>query len=483
MFAYIVRRLLFGVVIIWGVYTITFLAVNLAPGDPFTGKESAKITEADLDRLRESWGYNLPIHERYFLHIRKMFWGDPEVLEYEGGGVQYEIRGREDGNWISASLQEPPEEIHLVPTVESRLDDGAVDVRLARLPSGAYEEKEIISGRYQFGRKRFAAYAGTIDVDSGGVLIHYENGRIRAEPSLPTPPETLTLRPAEGEGASIRMERQADGSYASVSIPPGRYRDESGRADMLVPPGTLALGGLHFDLGTSTKHNKPVLAFLGPRFKNTLKLGFWALFVNFLVGITLGVFSAIRKDTPLDHGVTVGSLFLYSMPGFWLALMLQLVFAVWLGWLPIHGMGDGSLWSSIQHYAMPVFVLGVAGAAGTARYQRSAVLEVLGEDYVRTARAKGLDEKTVIRKHVLRNSLLPVITLVGLSLPFLVSGAVITEKVFSWPGIGRAAIEAIASRDVFVVTAVTLAATIMVVIGNLLADIMYAVADPRVRLQ
>jgi peptide/nickel transport system permease protein len=163
--------------------------------------------------------------------------------------------------------------------------------------------------------------------------------------------------------------------------------------------------------------------------------------------------------------------------------MLQLVFAVKLGVLPIHGMGDGSFLDSLRHFAMPVFVLGVAGAAGTARYQRSAVLEVLGEDYIRTARAKGLDEKTVVRKHVMRNSLLPIITLFGLSMPFLVSGAVITEKVFSWPGIGRAAIEAIASRDVFVVTAVTLAATIMVVIGNLLADIMYAIADPRVRLQ
>nr|MDJ0976584.1 ABC transporter permease [Planctomycetota bacterium] len=137
----------------------------------------------------------------------------------------------------------------------------------------------------------------------------------------------------------------------------------------------------------------------------------------------------------------------------------------------------------LEHYAMPVFVLGVAGAAGTARYQRSAVLEVLSEDYVRTARAKGLDEGVVIRKHVLRNSLLPIITLFGLSMPFLVSGAVITEEIFSWPGIGSAAIGAIKARDVFVVTSVTLAATVMVVVGNLLADIMYAIADPRVRLK
>ena len=146
-------------------------------------------------------------------------------------------------------------------------------------------------------------------------------------------------------------------------------------------------------------------------------------------------------------------------------------------------MGDGGFLDSMQHYLMPVFVLGVAGAAGTARYQRSAVLEVLGADYIRTARAKGVGERRVIWRHVMRNSLLPIITLFGLSMPFLVSGAVITEQIFSWPGIGRAAIEAISGRDVFVVTAVTLIATVMVVLGNLLADIMYAVADPRVRLQ
>ena len=483
MYAYIIRRLLFGVVIVWGVYTITFLAVNFAPGDPFTGRESAKITEADLDRLREKWGYNLPRHERYFLHIRKMFWGDPESLEYEGGGVLYTVRGSESGNTVEARLQVPPEEIVLEPTKESRLDDGAETVVLKKQADGTYPEISIIKGRYRLGRKRFAVYESVVDVDTAGVLLHYEPGRISAKVTLPDAPETLTLEPGQGDADAVTLKRNEDGTYGPEPIGHGRFVDPDEAADLLVPEETLELGGLHFDLGRSISHNKPVVEYLGPLFWNTFKLAFWALLLNYLVGITLGVISAIRKDTPLDNGIMVSAFFVYSMPGFWLALMLQLVFAVKLGWLPIHGMGDGSFISSLKHFAMPVFVLGVAGAAGTARYQRSAVLEVLGEDYVRTARAKGLDEKTVVRKHVLRNSLLPIITLFGLSLPFLVSGAVITEQIFSWPGIGRAAIDAITGRDVFVVTAVTLAATIMVVVGNLLADVLYAFADPRVRLQ
>jgi peptide/nickel transport system permease protein len=132
---------------------------------------------------------------------------------------------------------------------------------------------------------------------------------------------------------------------------------------------------------------------------------------------------------------------------------------------------------------LPVLVLGIGGAAAIARYQRSSMLEILGQDYVRTARAKGLGERAVIWKHALKNALLPTITLIGLSLPFLVSGSVIVEQIFSWPGMGREAIHAIQNRDVFVVSGITLIATSMVVLGSLLADILYAAVDPRVRLQ
>lgn len=483
MYHYVVRRLLLGLLIVWGVYTITFFAVDMAPGDPFTGKESAKITEADLNRLRAKWGYDRPVIERYFLHLRRMFWADPDRLEYEGGGIAFEVRGGDGGNAVYASVQAPPDEVVLVPGEESRLYDGAEEVRLVRAPDGTYPEAPVKPGQYRFGLRPLSLQQAEVTLVSQGVRLEYAAGRVRVRAALHAPPERIELRPAQGSGGPLVLEATATGRYGPARPPPGRYVDPVGRGEVLVPEDPLSTGGLTFDLGTSVEHNRKVTAYLKAPLWNTIQLGFWALLVNYLTGIALGVLSAVRRDTPLDHGIMVGAFFLYSMPGFWLGLMLQLVFCVALGWLPIHGMGEGGFLESLRHFVLPVFTLGVAGAAGTARYQRSAMLEVLSEDYVRTARAKGLDEKTVIRKHVLRNSLLPIITLFGLSLPFLVSGAVITEEIFSWPGIGRAAIAAIASRDVFVVTAVTLLATVMVVVGNLVADVLYAAADPRVRLQ
>jgi peptide/nickel transport system permease protein len=480
--AYIVRRLLLGLLIVWGVYTITFLAVNLAPGDPFTAKESAKVTEADLNRQRRKWGYDRSVPERYFLHLRKMFWADPETIQSEGGGLGFEVTGSGDGNRVRAHVQEPPAEIVLVPARESVLDYGSQEVRLVRGADGVWPAQPIRSGKYAFGDRSLSVQQAAVTLDSQGVLLSYADGVVSARASLAAAPEEVVLEPATRGAERVVLARSDHGVYGPAEVVPGRYTHMGG-AEVLVPEDPLETGGLTFDLGTSIEHNRSVIAYLKRPLWNTLQLGFWALLVNYAVGIALGVLSAVRRDTPLDHGIMVGAFFLYSMPGFWLGLMLQLVFSVALGWLPIHGMGEGGFWDSVAHFAMPVFTLGVAAAAGTARYQRSAVLEILSEDYVRTARAKGLEEKTVIWKHVIRNALLPIITLFGLSLPFLVSGAVITEEIFSWPGIGRAAIAAISSRDVFVVTAVTLFATIMVVVGNLVADVLYAVADPRVRLK
>ncbi len=485
MWSYILRRLLIGILIVWGVYTLTFIAVNLAPGDPFTGGENAKTTEADLQRLRKRWGYDLHPIARYFKHMRMMFWADPKALDYEGGGIQFDVHGTKQGNEIVASVQQPPDTLVLEPNESARKEEGATTVTLTRQPDGTYDTKPLKNGKYMIGYRSLSAYAADVTLETAGVRIQYSrDGTVTAETLLSKPPDAIELKAASGNAGSITLKRNAGGTFGPMPIDHGRYTTAGG-ADLLVPEGTLDLGGPTFDLGTSIMHKKPVVEFLWPRLKNTLKLGFWALLINYLIGIGLGVISALKKDTVLDTSIMVNAFFLYSMPGFWLAIMLQLIFAVSLQILPIGGLApDGSsLLTIIKHYAMPVFVLGVAGAAGTARYQRSAVLEVLGEDYVRTARAKGLDEKTVVRKHVMRNSLLPIITLFGLSLPFLVSGAVITEQIFSWPGIGSAAIDAITGRDVAVVTAITLLATIMVVLGNLIADVLYAVADPRVRLK
>jgi peptide/nickel transport system permease protein len=319
--AYVVRRLLWGVLIVFGVYTLAFFVTNAAPGDPFTGIESPKMKPEDFERIRKSWGYDRPVVERYFIQLNNLRQGD---------------------------------------------------------------------------------------------------------------------------------------------------------------------------LGTSIAQKRPVSHLLLDALPNTLLLGGAALVLEFVLGVAIGILSAVRHRTRLDRTVTVTSLFLYSMPGFWLSLMLVLVVAVRLGWLPSSGMHSvGSedwpfharAWDVAKHLAMPAFVLGVTGAAGIARFQRSALLEVVRQDYVRTARSKGLDERTVIGRHALRNALIPVVTLLGLSLPFLVSGAVITETIFAWPGMGQTVVHAIPQRDVQVITGFTLVASVMVVVGSIVADVLYAWIDPRVRLR
>lgn len=307
------------------------------------------------------------------------------------------------------------------------------------------------------------------------------------------------------------------------------------------------------DFGESMTHNRPVLHLILDALPNTILLSTTTLLVLFPVGIALGTLQAVRQGRAEDTAISVGSLFFYSMPRFWLALMLQLILAFWLSqWLesnlpgitgltcaemkgvvttwceafPLDGKesptafiwdewvivppalkaplltwiyGEGhqvvtenaeaawNPWDTKRifdlgwHLALPGVALGVASAAATARYMRSSLLEVIRQDYIRTARAKGLPERVVVLKHALRNALLPIVTLIGLSLPFLFSGAVLTEYIFSWPGMGRLTVEAIFAQDTPVIIACFVIFAILVVLGNLLADLMYAVVDPRIR--
>lgn len=249
---------------------------------------------------------------------------------------------------------------------------------------------------------------------------------------------------------------------------------------------------LHGDLGRSLKYHRPVREMLAEAVPNTLLLTVGAYAVHLLLAVNLGVWMARRRGTRRERAVTVGALVLYSLPAFWLGLMLILVFARWLGWLPAGGMAapdadlmswPARLWDTLRHLVLPVIVLGVASAAGTARYLRGSVIEALESDYVLAARARGLPERRVVWGHAVRNALLPAVTLVGLNLPFLLGGAVVTETVFAWPGMGRLAVDAIFARDYPVIMGATALSAVMVVLGNLLADLAYARVDPRIRLR
>ncbi|MFQ6003430.1 MAG: ABC transporter permease [Candidatus Zixiibacteriota bacterium] len=218
----------------------------------------------------------------------------------------------------------------------------------------------------------------------------------------------------------------------------------------------------------------------------TLELTVSALIISLIVAIPVGVMSAVRQYSYFDHIATIGAFAGISLPNFWLALMMILVFSVKLGWLPSSGMIDPriinpTIFDYIKHLIIPATVLGTAGMAGLTRFTRASMLEVLREDYIITARAKGLSERVVIYKHALKNALLPLVTILGMAIPSLLSGAVLVETVTGWPGMGRLAVNAVFSRDYPVMMALVLIFGILVIIGNLIADVVYSYADPRIR--
>jgi len=243
------------------------------------------------------------------------------------------------------------------------------------------------------------------------------------------------------------------------------------------------------DLGESFRHRRPVAKLIAERIPYTIQLTVLALLFGTLFGMILGIISAVKQYSALDKTVTVGSLVIYSIPGFWLALMLVLVFSVNLGWLPtsqtrsldyeFFSFGQKIL-DRIWHLILPVFILGIGSAAGKARYMRNRLLEVLNEEYILSARARGLRERVVILKHALRNALIPLVTILGLHLPFLLGGSVLIEAIFAWPGMGTLAVGAVSGRDYPLIMATSMMSAVLVVIGNLLADIAYAALDPRV---
>lgn len=245
------------------------------------------------------------------------------------------------------------------------------------------------------------------------------------------------------------------------------------------------------DLGYSFSLRRPVRDALAGALPNTLLLMGAALAASFGLGVALGVYQALRRGAVGDRLLGGLSLLFYSLPDFWLALIAVLVFAYWLGVAPAGGSVDpvmheylsrwGRVADRLRHLALPTATLTLLTAAGIARVQRAALLDVAAEDFVRTARAKGVSARAVVRRHLLRNAILPTITLLGLALPALVGGAAVVEKVFSWPGLGLLAVNAIGTRDYPLVTGAVIAGSATVALGSILADVLYALADPRVR--
>lgn len=246
------------------------------------------------------------------------------------------------------------------------------------------------------------------------------------------------------------------------------------------------LGG---DFGFSLRTRRPVAVEVGDRLPNTLLLGGSALLLAAVLAVPIGVISAVKRYTWVDYLLSVLALVGISIPIFWLALLFLQVFAFQLDWVPASGMrnvreqltGAQGVLDVLHHMILPTVVLSFAQLASWSRYQRSSLIDILGQDYIRTARSKGLSERRVLMVHALKNSLLPMITIAGISVPSVVTGAYITETIFSWPGIGRLGVTAISGRDYPVIMAVTLLSALLIIGSNLLADVAYAWVDPRIR--
>ena len=267
-----------------------------------------------------------------------------------------------------------------------------------------------------------------------------------------------------GEGAraeDLTQLRHALGLDLSLPVQYGRYLS----------------GVLHGNLGESFRFQQPVLKVVAEHYPATLELALVALLICALIGIPAGVLAAHKRGERTDHTVAVLTLFGLSVPNFALGPVLILLFSVVLGWLPVSGRGG------ISHLILPAFTLGAALAAILTRMVRTSVIEELSADYVRTARAKGVSESGVLFRHALRNALIPILTILGLQFGTLLAGTIVTESIFSWPGIGRLAVQAIGARDYPLLQGCILLIAVSYVFVNLLTDLVYAVVDPRVRFE
>ncbi len=294
-------------------------------------------------------------------------------------------------------------------------------------------------------------------------------------------------------------------SYALMGLAPGgptgiftqqaRHMTPAARADFIHSLGLdkpwyvqylYWLGNLlfHGSLGFSYVDRRPVVTKVLEKLPITLEMLSLALLCTIVIALPIGIYAAIKRDTPFDYFTTVLTFASYGMPVFWLGVILIDVFAIHLRWLPSSGIAsvgqEDNQFDRLRHLVLPVAALTIINLAGWIRYQRGAMLAVLGELYVRTARSKGLSERVVILKHALRNALLPTVTLFGLTLPGLFGGAFFIEEVFSIPGMGYLGINAVFQRDYPTVMALTMITAVLVVLGNLLADIAYGIVDPRI---
>jgi peptide/nickel transport system permease protein len=515
MLRFLLRRLLLAVPTLFGISLITFALVHLAPGDPLAASDEG--TASGSRRDRES------TRRLYFLDLPLFFNARPRGLEartarllreLEAGGEPALQRARRCGSLCLPAL-----------AAARGVSAGGLEARLDRALEALRADHPTLaagSGDLQrwVGRAlplldeaALAALAARLGPDAGAAA----QLQARGTAALPAAMRVLL----EGQGAARAAASEVVSALSGID---GRVSaDDSGarrivagwsewwyqhrrehvrfsRWDRLV--GHVGetqfakwLGRLvTLRFGASIRDGRPVMEKIGEALPVTLVLSLLAMALAYLVAVPLGVHAAVRRGTLLERATTVLLFVLYSLPSFWLAMVLILLFGGvgYLDWFPIYGLSTPGLesatgWSwladRLHHLVLPVLCLSYGSLAVISRYQRSAMLDVIRQDYIRTARAKGLSERAVIFKHALRNAMLPTITLLGLQLPYLIGGSVIIERIFNIPGMGLLTFQAFLHRDYPVIMAVSVLSAGLTLLGLILADLFYAVADPRITLE
>lgn len=474
MTTYIVRRLFETIPVLFGVSVLVFFFVHIIPGDPAVTLLGERATEESLERIRERLGLNKPIFlnfqgsEATLLADSATLYEDPDGEEESAEiGTEYDmtILSREDG-WVKVNAVIEEELIGWVQDPEATVSN---------------------NGRVTFSEERLRAFDEP--VERGARRL----GSIEAK-------QLVLLSEGEDGWYEVAWTKEEDRQVGWVP---------ESEVDIIVRPFDSQYflymkNILSGDLGKTIQGNVPIADELRRRLPATMELSLYALILAVLIGVPIGVLSAVWRNSPLDTISMIGALIGVSMPIFWLGLVLIFIFSIQLQVLPMVGrvnvdtelvrttgfftldailqLDGRALVDVLKHLMMPALVLSTIPVSIIARITRSSMLEVLGQDYVRTARAKGLPKRIAVSKHALRNALLPVVTVVGLQLGNLLSGAVLTETIFSWPGIGRWVFDSILKREYPIIQSVTLIVAFMFVMINLLVDVLYAVLDPRIRL-
>lgn len=484
---YIVKRILLAIVILLGVSVIIYALARTMPTDFVDNQYQAALAQGtmrqeDVDRIKELYGLSMP---DAFLHIKF----EEEGSEFDGKEF---TKSTKEENYENFTQALAGGEMTYVDWYEGSYDKGDLRLKLdtesVRIDDNTTRKRATTYGIYKVEMKGVSA---SVDTDDEGNVIEDDEGNVEGNVTLQ---EVLTELEKGTYTVSDEGVITFNNNGTEFSVTP-RYRAASfwDKTGAILGGYFTWLGNcLKGDLGMSFKYKRPVEDVIFDNMGISFGIAFVATILQFLIAIPLGIKAATHQYGVVDYTVTVLTMMGISLPTFFLAAVFIRVFAVGFGWFEVGGLHSASLpvtanWfmrfgDMLWHMVLPMTVLVILSIGGLMRYTRTNTLEVLNSDYIRTARAKGLSEHTVVYKHAFRNTMIPLVTMMAGILPSLFGGAMITETVFAIPGIGKMAYDALVVSDVTFIMGYNMFLAILTVIGTLLSDLMYAVVDPRVKL-